>query len=84
VAETPVRRCLAARVEWTDDDPIAHAYPLDARPDLRNRPGHLVPDHLRNANTVIHAAVGDVQVGAADPAERNIEADLTRAWGDPR
>ena len=76
VADTLVRRRLAAAVERPDDDLVADREAVDAGAELRDRPGHLVPDHLRRLHAVVHRAVGDVDVGAADPAVGDVEPDL--------
>ena len=76
MAEALVGRCLASRVEWPHDDGVADLEAVHARPELGHCSRHLVPDHLRCADTVIHSAVRDVQVRPADPAVRDLEPHL--------
>ena len=55
---------------------VADAEAVDARADLGDRPRHLVADHLRRPYAVVHAAVGDVEVRAADAAVGDVEPHL--------
>ena len=81
MAEALVGGCLAARVERPHDDGVADLEAVHARPELGHCSRHLVPDHLRCADTVVHCAVRDVQVGPADPAVRDLEPHLAVGGG---
>ena len=84
MAESSVGDCLAPGVERPHDDPVADLELVHARPKLGHRSRHLVSDHLWRVHTVIHVAVRDVQVGAANPAVGDVQASLTRAGLDGR
>src|SRR4030095_15619976 len=60
-----------------DRDPVADRPFVDARTELRNAPGHLVPDHRRPPHPVVHSTMQEVECGAADSRIRHIEADFT-------
>ena len=79
MARALVRGRLATRVERSHDDGVADGEAIDARTDLGDRARHLVADHLRHAHAVIHVAVGDVDIGAADTAEGDVDPHLARA-----
>src|SRR5262249_29688093 len=76
MAEAAIRRCFVAGVQGPDNDPVADLDTFDVPAELGHSARHLVSDHLRHADAVIHAAVADVQVGTADPAVRHVETDL--------
>ncbi len=78
MARALVRGRLATRVERSNHDGVADGEAVDARAELGDRARHLVSDHLRYAHAVIHVAVGDVDVGAADTAEGDVEPHLAR------
>ena len=79
VAEALVGGRLGAGVERANDDGVTDVVAVDARAELCDRARHLVTDHLRYANPVVHVTAGDVDVGATDAAERNVEPDLARS-----
>ena len=82
VAHALVGGRLAARVERPHDDVLADREAVDARAELGNRPRHLVPDDLRHPHAVVHVAVRDVEIRAADAAEPDVEPDLARPRRD--
>ena len=78
VAEALVGGRLGPGVERANDDGVTDVVAVDARAELCDGAGHLVTDHLRCANPVVHVTVGDVDVGATDAAEGNVEPNLAR------
>src|SRR4051812_32026406 len=68
--------------EGHDGDRIADLPPFDAGADGGNRAGHFMSDHGRGGNPVIHRAVQDMQVRAADAGVRDGERDLALPWHD--
>ena len=74
VAEAPIGWGFASRIQGTDDDPVADADSVYVRSDLRDRPRHLMADDLGYAHPVIHAAVRNVDVRAADATVGNVDA----------
>jgi len=79
VAEALVGRRLGAGVERANDDGVTDLVAVDARAELCDRARHLVTDHLRYANSVVHVTAGYVDVGTADAAECNVEPHLARS-----
>ena len=63
-----------------DGHRVAHGPPGDVRTQLGDPTGHLVPDHRWRGDPLIHGAVQDVQVGAADAGVRDVDAYLARTW----
>src|SRR5690625_3331012 len=55
-----------------------HRYPVTNGPpgylcsDLSDRSRHLVPRYVGNIDALVHVSADDVQVGATNPAEGNI------------
>ena len=82
MADALVGGRLATRVERPHDDVVADRIAVDARADLRDRARHLVPDDLRHPHPVVHMALCDVQIRAADAAEGDVEPNLARPRWD--
>ena len=79
MAEPLVGGRLAARVQRPDDDGIPDREPIHAGSDLRHVPGHLVSDHLGHLHALVHRSVSDMQIGSADAAVGDVQADFTWA-----
>ncbi len=73
-------RALVARVERHDGDAVTRCETFDTGADSGDSAGHLVAEHLRHVDAVVHVAVVDVKIGAANAAMRNLNLDLTRGW----
>src|SRR5262249_32399428 len=71
-----------ARVERADRDAVAGRPSGDAVAGDRNRSRHLVADHLRERDAVVHFPVKDMQVRAADAAVRYLDLYLSGARRD--
>ena len=84
MAEALVGGGLASRIQGTHDDAVADADSVYARADLRDRPRHLMANDLGHAHPVIHAAVCNVDVRAADAAVGNVDAHFAGRWRDQR
>ena len=66
VVESPIRRSRRAVVERSHHHGIADTEMFNARTDLSDGAGHFVPDHLRSLDAMIHRAVKNMKVRAAD------------------
>ena len=67
---------LATGLQRPSDDAISHRPVLYFGPDLLDRPGHLVPDHLGHLDPWVHVAGEDVQIRAADPGRTDGDLNL--------
>ena len=79
VTEALVGGRLGSGVERANDDGVTDGVAVNARAELCDGARHLVTDHLRYANPVVHVTAGDVDVRATDTAEGNVEPDLARS-----
>jgi len=68
----PACRTVPARVERHDRHRVPGRPVVDTRAERRNRARHLVSQDGGHANALIHRAVEDMQVGAADAAVRDL------------
>src|ERR1022692_3536637 len=70
-------RTIAAGVQGANRHAISGRPCCYAVTDGHDCAGHLMSNHLRSPNPVIHSSVEDMQVSPADPAMRNLDLDLT-------
>ena len=81
MAEALIGCGFASSIQGTDDDAVADRDSVYVLSDLRDRPRHLMADDLGHAHAVIHAAVRNVDVRAADATVGNVDAHLAGAGG---
>src|SRR5579883_1565837 len=71
-------RAYPARVEGADGNMITRSKALNPFADGMNRARHLMPEYVRNLETMVHRAVEHVQIAAADATVRNFNLYLPR------
>ena len=73
---------LAAPLERHDGHRITDRPGRHALAYVRDATGHLVPEDRWQLHALVHVAVQDVQVSAADPGEGDLDPHLSRAGSD--
>ena len=73
-----IGRIVVTETQRTHCHRIAHGDIRDSFTDLRNRRGNFVTDGDRRLDALVHAAVVDVQVRAANATECDLQSDFTR------
>ena len=72
-------RTVAAGVEGHNRDAVAQLPLGDSGASLGDGPRHLVPEDRRHLDSLIHGAMENVQIGAANSAMRHIDSYFTSA-----